>query len=83
MTELTIMFLVCFVRASEYGVADLFVPACLWSLTKDGCQVASEGGSCTASERNESKHTLTSALLYYKRLCDGSDSCYSRFYTCW
>lgn len=35
MTEVTIMSLVCFILAAEYGETDLFLPAGFWSLVAD------------------------------------------------
>lgn len=37
MTKLTNMSFVCFIQASEYGAADLFLPARLRAFAENGC----------------------------------------------
>lgn len=42
MTKFTVMYFVYFIQATEYGKANLFLPARLWALTENGCYHANE-----------------------------------------
>lgn len=47
------MSLVYFILITKYGVANLFIPACLWSLAERGRFCKNEGGLVPLSNENE------------------------------